>query len=914
MKQKPVLSVASTILILLAMLISVPTQSERYIIPVSATHNTSGTNLTMRNPAAVYCLGIMGYEYRVVDVPGDGQMGICILPNREECNQWDFYAGVCGQSYSYCAQQGYRVETRNDGRDPFAPQYAVCVSSDGRVVDPVARLSGLDVRLDATSNRDAVPCEEEAVPDNDSHTPSYEQPSAGSFPPYLPPLQPDRNILPTRSTGSSVPSSFDWRSYQGYNWLTGVKNQGGCGSCWAFAAVGVAEAYHNIMSSNPNLDLDLAEQDLVSCSGAGSCGGGSSTSALQYIRDTGIVDENCLPYTASDSSCNKCSNWQNRLTYIDETHGFSPNRQSIQQNVVDYGPTYAYMGIGSEYGGYFDGSQIYRCSDDSGINHAVTIVGYNNTGSYWIVRNSWGSDWNGDGYFKVGYDECGIDTTWAGYAYNIPPTGQITSLSDGAFLNEDSVYIEAEASDNNRVDQVQFFAWYDNDWHYIGNDTDGSDGYQTTWDVSSLSDRSGIWLDALILDLVWNRWDATVGNLTLDRTPPAGQITSPSDDSGIGHCPLSIQAEANDSGSGVDFVEFHAAYDGSWHHLGDDGISPYSWEWDCSSISAQGVWLTIHVWDNAGNEVIDPGGYVYVTIDTTPPSGQILTPADGAFLNEDSVYIEAEASDNLGIDQVQFFAWYDNDWHYIGNDTDGSDGYQTTWDVSSLSDRSGIWLDALILDLVWNRWDATVGNLTLDRTPPTGSVSVNSGATYAASTAVTLNLVGTDEVAGVGQVMASNDAGFSSATWVDYVISLDWTLAAGDGTKTVYTKFRDRADNVSSVYSDTIILDVTPPTGSILIQEGAEVISDTQVTLTVSASDTYGITHMRLRNDTAAWSVWEPFATGRSWILPALPGTHTVWVQFQDPAGNVSAAYSDSIVYQFPYRIQLPLIMRDFGS
>jgi hypothetical protein len=65
------------------------------------------------------------------------------------------------------------------------------------------------------------------------------------------------------------------------------------------------------------------------------------------------------------------------------------------------------MGIGSSYGGYFDGD-IYRCTNDSGINHGVIIAGYNDAGGYWIVKNSWGSYWGNGGYFKVGYGECAI--------------------------------------------------------------------------------------------------------------------------------------------------------------------------------------------------------------------------------------------------------------------------------------------------------------------------------------------------------------------------------------------------------------------------------------------------------------------------------------------------------------------------
>jgi hypothetical protein len=72
------------------------------------------------------------------------------------------------------------------------------------------------------------------------------------------------------------------------------------------------------------------------------------------------------------------------------------------------------MGVGSGYGGGFDAQGVYRCTNDSGANHAVIIAGYSNAGGYWIVKNSWGATWNGDGYFKVGYGECAIET-WVYY-------------------------------------------------------------------------------------------------------------------------------------------------------------------------------------------------------------------------------------------------------------------------------------------------------------------------------------------------------------------------------------------------------------------------------------------------------------------------------------------------------------------
>lgn len=414
--------------------------------------------LAVGNPAAIYCTDIMGYEYKIAaDVDG-GERGICILPNEQKCNQWDFYAGLCGQDYNYCAQQGYHTETRMDGQDPFASRYTVCVSPESQMLGSVAQLSNLNARVVIT---DTEVCPEV---DTSSH----------------PPASISQDMTPT------APSSFDWRNHLGYNWLTGVKDQD-CGDCWAFAAIGVTEAHHNIVADNPRLDLNLAEQNLVSCSDAGSCSGGSSYLALRYIQSNGIVDENCFPYMGADSSCILCSGWQNRLTYVDEVYGFVPTRDTIRQSVVDYGPMYVSMGVNLDYGGYWDGNNIYRCSNDSqngqtGSNHAVVIVGYNDAGGYWIVRNSWGSGWNGDGYFKVGYDECNIDRTYASYTYLVPPTQASGVHPDGwtgPYTNDSTPRFQWYAASDSGSGMAGYYVavddWtpeggFDNDW-WVGNVT-----------------------------------------------------------------------------------------------------------------------------------------------------------------------------------------------------------------------------------------------------------------------------------------------------------------------------------------------------------------------------------------------------------------------------------------------------------
>jgi len=379
-------------------------------VPPSATLRCDGNALGMANPAAVYCREL-GYEYEIVDADR-GQDGICVLPNGSSCGGWSFLEGSCGGSYSYCARHGYGWATKTDGRNPFSRTYSVCVRGQ-QEIGAATELMGLSAKA-----------------------------TKGSLPVAQSPAPPEE--------GGSVgaPSSFDWRTYNGQNWMTPVKNQGSCGSCWAFSAVGVVEAIYDISTGNPDLDLNLSEEYLVAdCLTYNSCCGGWMDTAFGFIRDDGVPDESCLPYVdasgctcgggtcdsnctynssgiCSDATCSdRCSDWQSRLLTIDATGGVSSSQSAIKQALVDTGPLSVAMGIGSSYGGGFDGD-IYRCTNDDGANHGVIIAGYDDAGGYWIVKNSWGSGWNGDGYFKVGYGECAIEDDPVSYAVPGPPPGQ----------------------------------------------------------------------------------------------------------------------------------------------------------------------------------------------------------------------------------------------------------------------------------------------------------------------------------------------------------------------------------------------------------------------------------------------------------------------------------------------------------
>jgi len=362
----------------------------------------------MANPAAVYCREL-GYEYEIADTD-EGQSGACIFPDGSQCNEWSFLQGKCGQSRSYCARHGYGLITKTDGKNPLSREYSVCVRGRGEI-GAATELMGLSEE----ATRGSLPVEQSSSP-------------------------PEEGV-----SAVGVPSSFDWRTYRDQNWMTPVKNQGSCGSCWAFSAVGVVEAMYNISTGNASFDLDLSEEYLVSdCLSGNSCCGGWMSTALNFVRDQGIPDETCLPYidgsnfdgsictcsggvcssnctyrtggSCSDRRCfDRCEDWQSRLRAIDGVGGVYPSQSQIKQSVVDNGPLTVAMGYGSGYGGYWDGD-IYRCTSDSGINHGVVIAGYNDAGGYWIIKNSWGPTWNGDGYFKIGYGECAVEQ-YAVYAY-----------------------------------------------------------------------------------------------------------------------------------------------------------------------------------------------------------------------------------------------------------------------------------------------------------------------------------------------------------------------------------------------------------------------------------------------------------------------------------------------------------------
>jgi len=201
-----------------------------------------------------------------------------------------------------------------------------------------------------------------------------------------------------------VANDIDWRSKGA---VQRVKNQGQCGSCWAFSATGAVEGWA-VAVAHKGLP-DLSEQQLVDCakSAGQGCQGGWPDKAISWMAQHGSCSESAYPYTARDGSCKQCTASIKpggvRTGSGEATLGTQLNSLPVSVCVDASG------GFQSYHSGVFNGP----CGTQ--INHAILAVGY--TGSYWIVKNSWGTGWGSGGYIYMakGKNLCGVNShlAWA---------------------------------------------------------------------------------------------------------------------------------------------------------------------------------------------------------------------------------------------------------------------------------------------------------------------------------------------------------------------------------------------------------------------------------------------------------------------------------------------------------------------
>jgi len=203
------------------------------------------------------------------------------------------------------------------------------------------------------------------------------------------------------SARAANPDSVDWRSKGA---VTKVKNQGGCGSCWAFSATETVESHYQIASGKL---LTLAPQTFVdcvqnphSCGGTGGCEGATMELAFNLTVKSGLALESDLPYRATDESCPSYTPAVKATGYVKNP---TNDAAALETAIATRGPMSVTVAAASWQ--LYGGGVFTRCSKsglfggDNTLDHGVQAVGY--TKDYWIVRNSWGAGWGISGYIHL---------------------------------------------------------------------------------------------------------------------------------------------------------------------------------------------------------------------------------------------------------------------------------------------------------------------------------------------------------------------------------------------------------------------------------------------------------------------------------------------------------------------------------
>lgn len=410
-------------------------------------------------------------------------------------------------------------------------------------------------------------------------------------------LAPEDNPNPITKTlpliKATLPSYFSWKD-QGK--MTSVKNQGQCGSCWAFATVASYEANINIWN---NANVNLSEQQVVSCdNSAYGCQGGWA--AFDFISDKGgLATENCYQYTSGSTGQNgTCYNNCSMNYPVDNYWNVNNDVNSIKNAIYNYGAVYTSMWVDNYFSSYTGGT-FEQVSSQTDSWHAVVLCGWDDSRGAWLMKNSWDTSWGENGYCWIAY---GANSIGSSTSIGIPEASSTCSAPSASVANRTTSSIELSWNDAGASSYYIYARQEGGSWWNVGNV-----GTATSKNITGLQANTTYEFDVYSScpdgSTPSNRVNATtLSNVTCSA--PSGVYVSGTTES-------SINLNWNDVGA-TSYYIYARPQGGSWWYVGNVGTATYK---NITGLQA-GTTYDLDVYSVCPN-----GTYPYTRISGTTNSG-----------------------------------------------------------------------------------------------------------------------------------------------------------------------------------------------------------------------------------------------------------------------------------------------------